>query len=354
MRILMAEQTPEQPRQDSPPPRKRSRLLRALRRLLLILGIVAFAITMLWCVAALAIDVRVSWLRMPLAIAFAIGALAALIFLRPRKLAIGICLAAFLIVLAWWLSLRPTNDRQWEPDVAILPYADIKGDLVTIHNIRNFNYRSETDYDIRYYDRTVDLSKLDSVDLYVVYWGSPSIAHTMLSFGFAGGDPLCISIETRKPLGLSYSTVLGFFRQFGLIYIVGDERDLVKLRSNYRHEDVYLYHLASTPDVERGVFIGYINEINSLHDKPEWYNVITSNCTTNIRGHTLPYAKNRHWDWRLLLTGYVDEFAYDRGGLCRTMPFAELKQRSHINEKANAAGDSDDFSRLIREGLPKP
>ena len=143
-------------------------------------------------------------------------------------------LAAFAVVLVWWLLMPPSNSRNWQPDVAVLPWADIQGNRVTIHNIRNCDYRSETDYTVRHYDKTFDLAKLKSVDLSLVYWGSPYIAHTMLSFGFEGDGYVCFSIETRKEIGEAYSTVKGFFRQYELTYVVADERDLIGLRTNYR------------------------------------------------------------------------------------------------------------------------
>jgi hypothetical protein len=174
----------------------------------------------------------------------------------------------------------------------------------------------------------------------------------MLSFAFEGGDYVCFSIETRKERGETYSALKGFFRQFELIYIIGDERDLVRLRTNFRGEEVYLYHLNTDPTVARLVFLDYLKEVNRLKNRPEWYNALTSNCTTNIRGHTKPYAKNNRFDWRILLNGRVDEMAYDRKALDQTLPFDQLKARSLINNRAKAADRDPDFSKRIRESLP--
>ncbi|MDX2480817.1 MAG: DUF4105 domain-containing protein [Desulfuromusa sp.] len=163
--------------------------------------------------------------------------------LRKRKrLAWASFLALFVVVIAaWWLLIPASNNRNWQPDVAILPWAEVRDNLVTVHNIRNVDYHTETDYSVRHYDRTFDLTKLKSVDLFLVYWGSPSIAHTMMSFGFEDESHLCFSIETRKEVGEEYSAVKGFFKQFELTYVVADERDIVRLRTNYRkNEDVYL------------------------------------------------------------------------------------------------------------------
>ena len=174
----------------------------------------------------------------------------------------------------------------------------------------------------------------------------------MLSFGFDDDSYLCFSIETRKEIGEAYSTIKGFFRQFEITYVVADERDLVRLRTNYRGEQVYLYRLNSDLPLARSVLLDYFDTINRLRIQPEWYNALTDNCTTSIRQHTYPYAHKVRWDWRILLNGYVDELAYESGALNRSLPFAELKQRSLINDRAKAAGDGSNFSARIREGLP--
>ena len=204
--------------------------------------------------------------------------------------------------------MEPSNDRDWQADVALLPHAAIDGDRVTVYNIRNCDYRSEIDYTVRYYNKNFDLSKLDSIDLYLVNWGLKYISHTMISFGFQGNQYLCISIETRKEKGEGYSTIKGFFRQYELIYVVADERDLVLLRSNYREgETVYLYRVEGSKEVFRSIFLDYVRYINHLKTEPEWYNALTGNCTTQIRGHTRHYTGSTRWDWRILLNGYPGE-----------------------------------------------
>jgi hypothetical protein len=255
-------------------------------------------------------------------------------------------------VLVWWLTLQPSNERNWQSDLKVLAYADLKGNEVTIHNIRNCSYRSETDFDVRYYDKQLDLRKLRSADLFMVYWGSPHMAHTMVSFGFEGGDHVCFSIETRKEEGEGYSAVKGLFRQFELIYVVADERDVVRLRTNYRKgEDAFLYRLQASPERIREFFLDYVKRVNSLHERPEWYSAVTQNCTTSIRSQNTS-GKRAPWDWRILVNGHGDELLYERGSIPTNMPFAELKERCHINERAKAADDAEDFSRLIRVGVP--
>jgi len=291
--------------------------------------------------------------RPALSVLFALVQLAVLFFLKPRGMAYAIFFALFAIVLAGWLSMKPVNHREWQADVAVLPYADIKGDRVTVHNIRNCDYRSETDYTARYYDQTFDVSKLDSIDLHLVNWGIPYISHTMISFGFQGKKHLCISIETRKEKGEDYSTIKGFFRQYELIYVVADERDLVRLRTNYRKDEmVYLYRLNGKKKVFREIFLDYMRYINRLKNEPEWYNALTGNCTTQIRGHTKPYTGKTKWDWRILLNGQLDEMAYENGLLNQSLPLETLRQKSIINQRAKGLDQHPDFSILIRRGLP--
>jgi hypothetical protein len=205
---------------------------------------------------------------------------------------------------------------------------------------------------VRYYDRTFNLDDLRTMDLFLIHWGSPRIAHTIVSFGFKNAGYVAISIEARKAKGQNYSAIRGFFRQYELIYIVADERDVIRLRTNYRRENVYLYRAKVEPKLAREVFLDYLRTINSLKDRPRWYNALTSNCTSNIRLHTKPYAGKAPWDWRLLLNGYVDDMLYDRGRLDRSLPFEELKRRSLIDARGQAADKASDFSQQIRRGLP--
>jgi hypothetical protein len=258
-----------------------------------------------------------------------------------------------MVITAWWLLIPPSNSRNWQPDVALLPYAEIKDNLITVYNVRNVDYRTETAYSVYHYDRTYDLTTLQSVDLFLVYWGSPNIAHPMMSFGFKDGSFLCISIETRKELGEEYSAVKGFFKQFELTYVVADERDVVRLRTNYRTgEDVYLYRFNVSMDYARKVLLDYLREVNSLKDHPQWYRAILTNCTTSILRHTTPFNPDARFDWRLIVNGHLDEMLYERGKINQRLPFAELKKRSLINQRAKAADKTSDFSRLIRMGLP--
>ena len=331
-------------------------MIKALVRVVRLIGelaiLLAAMIAIAWAFGAVWFDAPFGGANKVGAGIVAIGFASVLAFVRPFWRKIAAVALLFGVVLAWWLTLSPTNDSDWEPDVAKEAWADIQGDEVTLHNVRNCDYRTETDYTPHWETRTVHISQITGIDLAINYWGSPWIAHPIVSFQFADAPPLCFSIEIRKKLGQSYSTIGGLYRQFELIYIAADERDVIRLRTNYRKEDVYLYHTTISPERARERFLEYVHSINDLRNKPRWYNAITTNCTTSIRTQHPP-RERVPWDWRILLNGKGDELLYERHAIVTGgLPFAELKARSLIDARARAANDSPDFSRLIREGLP--
>jgi len=311
----------------------------------------AVLLTALWTCAALWIDGPPN---RPLAGLLVVGyvVLTAIVVVRFRPITRSAMLYAvpFAVVLGWWLSIAPSNERNWLPEVARLPLARVEGDIVTIHNVRNFEYRSDTDFTERWETRSYNLSKIKGVDLFISRWGSPLIAHTFVSWDFEGGPPLTISIETRKEVGESYSAILGFFRQFELYYVVSTENDVARVRTDFRGENVYLYRVRGTPEKARALLLDYLKSVNALHETPAWYNALKHNCTTSIRQH-VQHVAPRPWDWRVLVNGYLDEAGYEHGTLNNSMPFDELRRRSHINERAKAAGRND-YSERIRDGLP--
>ncbi len=309
--------------------------------------------SLLWGSAALWIDGPAARpLAGLLAAAFAGTGLVLLLFVRSRGRGLVAYAILLALVLAWWLSIPPRNDRDWLPEVARLPSASIDGDRVTIRNVRNFDYRAVDDFDARWEERRYDLADLRGADLFLSYWGSPWIAHTIASWDFGEGRHLAISIETRKERGESYSALLGFFRQFELYYVVADERDLIRLRTNHRNEDVYLYRLRATPENARRVLLDYLAEINELAERPKWYNAATHNCTTTIRHHVQHVAPGNPWDWRILVNGKIDRLGYERGNVDTSLPFEDLRARSAVSERALAMDRAADFSTEIRAGLP--
>jgi len=325
------------------------RIIGWVGRLLLLLAVIvagAWAFGAVWFDGPFGTGNRIA------AALLAITFVVVLLFVRPFWRKVGAVALLFGGVLIWWLTLKPSNDGNWQPDVAQLAWADINGDEFTFHNVRNCDYRTDTDYTPHWETRTVRLSQITGIDLAIDYWGSPWIAHPIVSFQFADAPPLCFSIEIRKKLGQTYSTIGGLYRQYELIYLVADERDVIRLRTNYRHEDIYLYHLTAPPNRARERFLEYVHSLNALRMQPRWYNAITTNCTTSIRSQH-PSKERIPWDWRILLNGKGDELLYKDGAFVTGgLPFAELKAQSLIDDRAKRADASPDFSQLIREGLP--
>jgi hypothetical protein len=291
-------------------------------------------------------------LRVALAVSFA-GLSIWLLWISRRPRALLLFLVLFLGVVAWWISIPPLHDRPWREEVAVMPQATIDGDRVHFTGVRNFKYRSRDDFTARYEERDIQLSHLTGLDFFVSYWSEGLVAHTFLSFIFDNAPPLTISIETRPEKGEGFDPIASLFKQFELIYVVGDERDLVLVRTNYRKETVYLYHLNSSPDAVRRLFMVYLERINELADRPEFYHLLSNSCTINIIRYANAAGRAGRFDIRHLLNGLIDSYLYHSGRVDTTLDFDELRRRSLINAAAQAAGDAPDFSARIRASLPK-
>ena len=354
----MSEPAVEPVETPAPPPPRRvwRRVLRVVGWIAL--GIVCFGLTA-WSVLAVFFT-DLSGGASPRYIAAALTAIiliACLFFFRPARYRLVAFAAGFLLVVVWFFSRQPSNTRDWQPDVDRVARIDINGDRVVVHNVRNFDYRSETDFTPAWEDRTYDLSTLKTADYILSYWGSRTIAHGIVSFEFSDGEHLAVSIETRKETSEAYSAVQGFFRQYELIYIFADERDVLRLRTNYRKEDVYVYRTRVGPDAARRIFMSYADTANQLHDHPEFYNALTGNCVTGIIPHARagnPDTTARAWSWDILLPGNSARRAYRNGNIDTSMPFEEVEARSHVNLAALAADRDPNFSNKIRVGLPQP
>lgn len=264
--------------------------------------------------------------------------------------AVWIPLLGATAVMVWWLRLEPSHDRDWSEDVSRLPWAEVEGNIVTLHDVRNFDYPGGGEAVARWETRRVDLADITGIDLAINYWGSPWIAHPIVIFRTREGPPLAFSIETRKEQNEQYSALAGFFRQYELIVVAGTERDLLGVRTCHREgEDAYLYATTVSPESARRRFLEYVETMNALREKPRWYNAVTSNCTTAIRGmrkDNLP-----PFDWRILINGKGDEMLFERGWLVTDgLPFPALKRQALINSAAWAAYGQDDFSAAIRRG----
>jgi hypothetical protein len=290
-------------------------------------------------------------LRLALAGAFAAFAVWALWLSRRRSMSVAF-LVLFLGVVAWWISISPTHDREWRPEVAVMPRAIIDGDRVRITGVRNFDYRTRNDFQVRYEEREVSLSHLTGIDFYVSYWSEGLVGHTFLSFIFDNASPLSISIETRPEVGEGFAPIASLFKQFELIYVVGEERDLVGVRANHRRETVYLYRLNTSADDARRLLLIYLARINELAERAEFYHLLSNSCTINIIRYANAAGRVGRFDIRHLLNGLVDSYLYHSGRVDTTLPFDELRRRSLINEAAQAADGAPDFSQRIRASLP--
>ncbi len=247
--------------------------------------------------------------------------------------------------------VKPSNDRPWKANLAVLPSARFRGDRVKVYNVRNCSYLDEDTYVLNYDDRTYRLSDLETLDFVVCpFKDLTSLAHTMLSFGFRDGQYLAVSVEVRLEEGESYSTVGGLMRQFEIMYVVADERDVMRLRTEVRDTDVYAYRTRMQPELVRELFVDVMKRVNTLKQRPEFYDTLMNNCTTNIVAHinrvqpgTIP------WDPTTLLNGYADRTAYTLGFLVDYGSFEETRRRAHINALAHQHADALDFSQKIRQ-----
>jgi hypothetical protein len=314
------------------------------------------AVLLTWLWGALAIWFRLapaSPLREILTGGLALLALSAMICLGLRRWRVVLLYGAcFVAIFGWWAALQPSNDRHWASDVERVANASVDGDRLVVRNVRNFHWRSDTDFDARWETRSYNLSDLRGVDLIMSYWAGETIAHAIVSFGFTDGQHLAFSIETRKEQTESYSALAGFFRAYELSFVAADERDVLGVRTNVRGEDVRIYRLRLTPARTRALLLEYVDQVNSLATTPRFYNSLTTNCTTQIFHMARALAPTMQFDYRVLLAGYFPDYVYDHGAMDTRLPFAAVRERSHIRGKA--ANSDPDFSSKIREGVPDP
>jgi hypothetical protein len=233
-----------------------------------------------------------------------------------------------------------------------MPRATIDGDRVRITGVRNFDYRSRDDFTVRYEEREVSLSHLTGLDFFISYWMPGPVGHTFLSFTFDNAPPLNISIETRPEVGEGFDPLASLFKKYELIYVVGEERDIVGVRTNFRGEDVYVYRLRVPTEVARNLLLVYLERINELADRPEFYHLLSNSCTINIVRYANLVGRSGDFDLRHYLNGWVDRYFYDTRLLTTEFPFAELRRRSRVDPAVKASEDIEEFSQHIRESVP--
>lgn len=290
-------------------------------------------------------------LRIALAVAFAaFGIWALWLTKRPRmRWAFA---ALYLVVLVGWSFIEPSHDREWRKDVAVMPRATIDGDRVHITGVRNFDYRSRDDFTVRYEEREVSLSSLVALDFFISYWMPGPVGHTFVSFIFDDAPPLNISIETRPEAHEGFDPLASLFKQYELIYVVGEERDIVGVRTNFRGEDVYFYRLRIPAEGARQLLQVYLERINELADEPEFYHLLSNSCTVNIVRYANLAGRQGDFDFRHYLNGWVDQYLYDMRLMKAQLPFSELRRRSRISPSTEPADDAGQFAQHIRESVP--
>jgi hypothetical protein len=318
-----------------------------------VLGSIALALLAAWGALALWFQLpafQLPALRVAVVVVWSAGALATLVLWwrrRDARMALP-WLVALIALMAWWSTLRPTHDRVWADDVARMVTGDVRGSIVTLDQVRHFDWRSDTDYTQRWEKRQYDLNQVRSVDVAMSYWMGPAIAHTLVSFGFADGRYLTFSIEIRKERGESFDAIAGFFKRFETVLIAADERDILRVRTNVRDEDMYLYRLKIPPEAMRSLFLQYLDEGAQLKREPRFYNTLTANCTTIIFEMARRVDPGLPLDWRLLASGYLDRYLFDIGALAGAQDFDALRRNAHITARALGADKADDFSDRIR------
>ena len=256
------------------------------------------------------------------------------------------------LLLIWWKSLRPSNDREWADDVAQTVGGTIDGGVVTLDKVRDFEWRSSSDYTPRWTTRSYDLARLHSLDMIVSVWDRPSIAHMLISFGFSEDDYVAFSVEIRRDKRQSFSEIGGFFKEFELVVIAADERDIVRLRTNVRREQTYLFRLNFEPAVMRALFLAYVAEANALVREPRFYHTITGNCTTVLYRMLRRIVRRLPFSYRVLLSGYMPEYFYGIGYLDQRYPLEELRALGYVSERGRLADASPTYSTDIRRGIP--
>ena len=330
-----------------------NRTRRIARGLVVAVGLCLLALRGVWTLAAIALGrFEPTGLRLGLAATFATGVVWALARVKPPYRALLRITAASLLVVVAFVFAPASNEGRWQPDVARVARAEIDGDRVRLQNVRDFRWRSDQDFTPRWENREYRLSELRDVDLVMSYWGPREYCHTFVSFGFADGRRLAVSVETRKKVGEEYSALAGFFRRYTLAYVFADERDVLALRTDVRGEEVFVYRVPLPPDTLRAFFLAYLDETNQLAVRPRWYHALVDSCGINILERMRDATGQMRWDRQTFLNGRWDELLWEQGRIGRGLSFDELRRRSQVGPRRPAPQDQADYSEQIRADLP--
>lgn len=276
------------------------------------------------------------------------------LFTARRQRALAVFSLAFLGLVLWWSTIAPPATGNWSPDVSRQVTGTIDGDRLTLRDVRNFAWRTGDEFTEAWETRSYDLGQLQSLDLFMSYWGNPALAHMIISFGFGNDEFLAWSVEVRREIGSGFSPVADFFKTHTLSVVAADERDVVGVRSNIRGEDVQLYRLRTKPAAARALLEQYVRDANALAVQPTFYNSIFTNCTTVVFSMIRTVMGEVPLDWRIIVNGYLPEYAYDRGVVDTRLPLSDLRHLGDIGARAKAAGLTNGFPAAIRQGVPTP
>ncbi|WP_323776671.1 DUF4105 domain-containing protein [Leisingera sp.] len=330
-------------------------MFRLIKGAVIAAAILAVALATAW--AALALWYRLPFGTIPrglLAGGFTLLGLAVIAgLLRRRALrALTTFTLALAAVILWWSTLAPPSERNWSPDVARQVTGQVDGDMLTLTDVRNFSWQTPEAYSERWETRSYDLTALDTVDLFMSYWAGPQMAHMIVSFGFDNGDHIAWSVEVRRQSGGGFSPIADLFKTNTLVILAADERDVIGTRTNARGEDVQLFRIGVSPETARALLLQYVDAANSLAVRPEWYNSLTTNCTTVVMTMIRAFADEVPLDWRVLANGYLPDYAWEQGVLDQTRTIGELRALGSISPIARAHGVTPDYSAVIRQGIP--
>lgn len=331
--------------------------MRILRYSAVAATIVIVTLAIVWGFLAL-------WYRLPLEYPMKLAACAAFAtlgiatvfaqFLGRRLLWLAIFGATFGALIVWWNMIDPPMNGNWSPDVARQVTGTIEGDVLTLTNVRDFQWRKKDDFTENWVTQTYDLSQLQSADIFLSYWAGPQMAHFILSFGFSDGQYLAWSVEVRREIGSGFSPVADLFKANTLVIVAATERDVVGLRSNIRGEDVHIFRLRAPPEKARSLLVEYVREANELAKKPLWYNSLTTNCTTVIFKMLSVAGEGIRFDWRIIVNGYLPDMMYERGAINTSVSLEKIRELGRVAPRAMAAGLGPAFSHAIRQGVPVP